>query len=277
MKKYEKDKVSVCIPTYNGAKFIKETLESVLGQDYPNMEVIINDDNSSDNTLDIINKINDPRVSVYANAVNLGLVRNWNKTISYATGEFVKLMCQDDILCENAISNQVRLLKENLGTSLSIGNTCVIDAKDQIVMDRKRFKKDIVMDGKKYAMRSFRGRNIYAEPPNVLYRTEDFYEIGQYDTELTYTPDWDFAAKLSYRGNIACSKDYIMKFRVSDSSETSRLYTKMLRASIADSDMLIRKHQKIGGIKIGYLDIVWFKLVIRAVAIVRLIFLNRNN
>lgn len=277
MCEYEKDKVSICIPTYNGSKFVKKALESVLGQDYQKLEIIINDDNSSDDTLDIVKSFKDPRIKIYTNAVNLGLVSNWNKTVSYAKGEFVKLMCQDDILCERAISTQVKLLKENPGASLSIGNTYVIDSADRIVMDRGRFKKDVVLDGKKYAMKSFRGRNIYAEPPNAFYRTENFYKIGQYDTELTYTPDWDFAARLSYIGDVACSKDYIMKFRVSDSSETSRLYTKKLWSSIKDSDRLIEKHQKLGEIKIAVKDIILFKLIVRAAAVVRFFFLNRNS
>lgn len=274
---FEKDKVSICIPTYNGSKFIKETLESVLSQDYQNMEIIINDDCSSDNTVDIVKSINDSRIRLYQNDKNHGLVGNWNETVSKATGEFVKLMCQDDLLCEKALSNQVRLLKENPSASLSIGNTYVIDASSKVIMNRKRFKEDILIEGKKYAMKSFRGRNIYAEPPNILYRTENFYKLGQYDKELTYTPDWDFGAKLSYLGDVACSKDYIMKFRISDSSETNRLYTKMLRSSIKDSDLLIEKHRKLGKIKINNLDIIFFKLVIRAAAIVRLLFLNKNK
>ena len=277
MDRYEKDKVSICIPTYNGAQFIRKTLESVLNQSYQNIEVIVNDDCSTDNTMDIVRSMNDSRIKIYANEENLGLVRNWNMTVSYATGEFVKLMCQDDLLCEGAIDVQVRLLNMYPSSSLSIGNTYVIDARDRIVMNRRRFKKAQIIDGKKYAKKSFRGRNIYSEPPNILYRTEDFYKLGEYDTELSYTPDWDFGIKLSYLGNVACTESYIMKFRVSDSSETSRLYTKMLKESIKDSDLLIKKHKKLEKIKISNFDIVIFMIIIRLAAIVRLIFLNINN
>lgn len=241
------------------------------------MEIIINDDCSTDNTLDIVKSINDSRIKIYSNESNKGLVGNWNRTVSYANGEFVKLMCQDDLLCDRAISNQVRLLKENPSASLSIGNTYVIDSQDNIVMNRKRFREDKLINGKKYAKKSFRGRNIYCEPPNTLYRTKDFYKLGQYDTDLSYTPDWDFSVKLSYLGDVACTKDYIMKFRISDSSETNRLYTKMLWASVKDSDLLIRKHQKLGKIKINSIDSILFKLVIRTAAVVRLIVLNKNN
>jgi len=270
-------KVSICIPTYNGERFIKETLESVLGQSYQNIEVIINDDCSTDNTLNIVKSIRDSRIQIYKNDKNQGLVGNWNSTVSYATGEYVKLMCQDDLLCEDAIVNQVGLLEKYPSAALSIGNTFVIDPDNNILMNRKRFKEDQLIDGKKYARRSFKGRNIYSEPPNILYRTEDFYKLGKYDTRLSYTPDWDFGVRLSYLGDVACTKNYIMKFRVSNSSETSRLYTRKLRESIRDSDLLIKKHQELGKIKLNGFDIFFYKLVIRTLALARLLFLNKKG
>lgn len=277
MKTYEKNKVSICIPLYNGSKFIKETLKSVLSQDYPEMEIIINDDCSTDGSVDIVKGFQDSRIKVYENQKNYGLVGNWNKTVSYASGEFVKLMCQDDLLCAGAVSRQVELLKKYPSASLSVGNTYVIDAKGHVVMKRKRFQKEALVHGKKYAKLSLLGRNIYAEPPNILYRTKDFFKAGKYDTSLFYTPDWDFGIRLSYLGDVACSNDYIMKFRLSESSETSRLYAKKLAASIRDSDRMIEKHRKLGSIKIGKGQAFFFQMVIRILAMARLVVLKKYN
>ncbi|MDE7312239.1 MAG: glycosyltransferase [Eubacterium sp.] len=277
MEKYEKDKVSICIPLYNGSRFIKETLESVLDQDYPQMEIIINDDCSSDNSLEIVKCFNDSRIKVYANEKKYGLVGNWNKTVSYASGEFVKLMCQDDLLCAGAVSNQVKLLKKYPSASLSVGNSLVIDSGGNVVKNRKRFRKNRIVHGEKYAKMSLKGRNIYAEPPNILCRTKDFYKIGKYDTGLFYTPDWDFGIRLSYLGDVACSKVYIMKFRLSDISETHRLYAKTFYSSIKDSDRMIEKHQKLGRIKINRWDVFLFKIVVRVMAMARLLFLKKYN
>lgn len=274
MDKFEKGKVSICIPTYNGAAFILDTIQSVLKQDYKNMEIIVNDDCSQDHTLDLVKSIHDPRIKIFVNEKNLGLVENWNKTVSRATGEYTKLMCQDDLLCKNAIRRQVRILDKNPGAALTIGNTYVINSAGKMVMKRERFKQNILMDGKKYAMKSLKGRNIYSEPPNILYRTKYFYDVGYYDTSLIYTPDWDFGLKLSYLGCVACSKNYIMKFRISDSSETYRLYTQMLRASMKDSDRLIEKHRQIGKLNISGVEIIWFKVVIRIGAVLRFVFIK---
>lgn len=277
VEKYEKDKVSICIPLYNGSRFIKDTLESVLRQEYFNMEIIINDDCSTDHCMDIVKGFHDSRIRVYANEKNYGLVGNWNKTVSYATGEYVKLLCQDDLLCAGAVGNQVKLLKEYPSASLSIGNTYVIDSEGKVVLTRKRFHKNLLIHGKKYARRSLRGRNLYAEPSNMLYRLKDFYKVGQYDASLLYTPDWDFGIRLSYLGNVICAKDYIMKFRLSDHSETNRLYAKAFYTSIRDSDQLMEKHRRFGKIKVRRWEIVLFKIIVRIAAIVRLLFLKKYN
>jgi hypothetical protein len=186
-------------------------------------------------------------------------------------------MCQDDVLCPGAISAQVRLMRDNPSASLSIGNTYVIDSEGGVIMKRHRFGKDMIINGKSYARKSFYGRNIYSEPPNALYYTKDFYKIGKYDSSLTYTPDWDFTARLSYLGDICCSEAYIMQFRISDSSETSRIYSKRLASSIKDSDMLIDKHKKMRCIRISFFGAAFFKLVIRIAAVARLLVLSRKK
>jgi glycosyltransferase involved in cell wall biosynthesis len=80
----DKDLVSVCIPTFNGAQFIKQTLESVLGQTYDQLEIIIQDDGSTDNTLEIVRSFADPRITVRTSPENLGGASNWNAATSSA-------------------------------------------------------------------------------------------------------------------------------------------------------------------------------------------------
>ncbi len=277
MENNKKNKVSICIPLYNGSRFITETLKSVLNQDYSNMEIIINDDCSTDDSIDIVKGFKDSRIKVYVNEKNYGLVGNWNKTVSYASGEFIKLMCQDDLLYAGAVSSQVKMLKRYPGASLTVGNTCVIDSKGSVVMARDRFHRDLLIHGERYAKMALHGRNIYAEPSNMLYRLKDFYKVGKYDSSLLYTPDWDFGIRLSYLGDVACSKNYIMKFRLSDSSETNRIYAKTFYTSIRDSDRMIEKHKNLGKIKISIGDIFIYKLMVRVMAVARMMFLKKYN
>ncbi|MDO8734846.1 MAG: glycosyltransferase [Elusimicrobiota bacterium] len=90
------------IPTYNRAKYFEECLNSVLTQDYPNLEIIVSDNASTDNTTEVVKKyLSDKRVRYYRNEVNVGIIANWKKLLyEYATGEYGKLICDDDYLLD---------------------------------------------------------------------------------------------------------------------------------------------------------------------------------
>lgn len=89
--------VSVCMATYNGAKYVREQLESILAELHPDDEIVIVDDASSDDTLAVIDGIDDPRISVYPNPHNLGYVRSFERAMMLATGDVLMLSDQDDI------------------------------------------------------------------------------------------------------------------------------------------------------------------------------------
>ena len=90
-------KISVCIATYNGEKYIDEQLLSILKQLGPDDEVIIVDDYSKDNTVDKIRKFNDPRVNIYENEVNRSHVYSFGRAISLATSDIIFMSDQDDL------------------------------------------------------------------------------------------------------------------------------------------------------------------------------------
>src|SRR5687767_7387347 len=109
--------VSICIPSYNSGEFIKQTLESVLAQTYGNIEVIVADDVSKDDTVQIARSISDPRLKVSVNEKNLGVVGNWNRSIELANGEYIKIMGADDLLAPSCVDEQVKAFlnsKENI-------------------------------------------------------------------------------------------------------------------------------------------------------------------
>ena len=84
--------VSVCIPAYNNAAYIKETIDSILGQTYSNLELVICDDRSKDDTVKVIEAIKDDRIKLFQNEKNLGMSGNWNHCLSKCSGEFIKLI-----------------------------------------------------------------------------------------------------------------------------------------------------------------------------------------
>ena len=90
-------KVSVCIPTFNAANFIAKTINSILVSSYQQMEIIVSDDASQDDTCGIIENFNDPRIKIYRNSQTLGPVPNWNCALRKASGEYVGLLNHDDL------------------------------------------------------------------------------------------------------------------------------------------------------------------------------------
>ncbi|MBI3558991.1 glycosyltransferase, partial [Candidatus Gottesmanbacteria bacterium] len=93
----------MAIPTYNGAAWIKETLESILAQNFQNFEILICDDGSTDKTLKIIREFRNKKIKIVANKINLGYGKNLQRIKKLATGDVLFLMGQDDILLPEAL------------------------------------------------------------------------------------------------------------------------------------------------------------------------------
>src|SRR5208283_2688445 len=110
-------KFTICVPTYNGGSFIGETLKSILAQDFQNYKIIISDDDSTDNTIDVIKSFGDEKIEVFKNKENLGYGKNLEVLRKLAKGDVLFLMGQDDILGKGALSktHNAFLLDEDIG------------------------------------------------------------------------------------------------------------------------------------------------------------------
>lgn len=121
--------VSVCMATYNGEKFIKEQIESILIQLGGNDELIIVDDCSQDHTLQIINDFNDKRIQLYRNEVNRGHVYTFSKAVSLSKNQYIFFADQDDIwvqgrlkkMKDSLIKTGVNVLSSNFDLLLNDG------------------------------------------------------------------------------------------------------------------------------------------------------------
>lgn len=103
--------ISVCMATYNGEKYIKEQLESILCQLASDDEVIISDDGSKDSTLDIIESLHDNRIKVFENEGRHGVVPNFENAIKRASGDYIFLSDQDDVWAQNKVVIVLSYLK----------------------------------------------------------------------------------------------------------------------------------------------------------------------
>lgn len=106
-------KISVCMATYNGEKYIEKQLQSILDQLDENDEIIIVDDYSNDNTVDCIKVVQDKRIILLENELNIGVNASFEKALKVATGDIIFLSDQDDIWFENKVQKIVELFNKN--------------------------------------------------------------------------------------------------------------------------------------------------------------------
>lgn len=109
--------VSICIPTYNNAKYLRESLDSIVNQTYPNKEIIVSDNASIDNTEKIVKEyVEKYKVKYYKNEKNIGAEANFTRCIELANGEFIAIYHSDDIYDKEIIARQVEYLNGHLNS-----------------------------------------------------------------------------------------------------------------------------------------------------------------
>jgi len=113
--------VSVCLPVFNGSQYLIEAIQSVLKQTHEELELLIADDSSTDDSWEIIQSFaeNDSRVKIWRNKDQLGLFSNYNRTIGSAQGSFIKPFAQDDLMSPEALATMVQALQTNESASIA--------------------------------------------------------------------------------------------------------------------------------------------------------------
>lgn len=114
--------VSVCIPNYNGSKYIRDAIESALIQINSDIEIVVCDDQSDDNSWGIISSYKDNRIKAFKNERNLGMVGNFREVLGKASGNYIIFLNYDDILCPDSLKKMRGILDDNPECSFVFGN-----------------------------------------------------------------------------------------------------------------------------------------------------------
>lgn len=117
--------ISICLATYNGQKYLKEQLDSIVNQTYKDIEVIVQDDCSTDNTVNILDTYKDKlKITIYKNNKNLGYIKNFETLLKKATGDYIAICDQDDIWELDKLEILINNIEEN---SLIYANSLLVD------------------------------------------------------------------------------------------------------------------------------------------------------
>lgn len=212
-------KVSVVIPTFNGEKFLHETIQSVIAQNYPDLELIISDDGSTDGTISIINKFNDPRILLFKkNGGQKGIFQNLNHGISKASGEYIQILCQDDVLANGFILNQIEIFKKHTDIGMVFSNVKILNEKSEIFdLDPQIYEfRNGYLDvfPKKYSLNYFAAYGCM--PGNlspVMLKKATHNNIGTFNINFPYAGDFEYWIRLGFEYDIAYNRNNYVLLR----------------------------------------------------------------
>ncbi|HEX5585693.1 MAG TPA: glycosyltransferase family 2 protein [Acidimicrobiia bacterium] len=225
--------VSVCVPTYNGDRYVERTVRSALEQTLTDLEVIVSDDGSVDATLDVVRTIDDARVRIVTNPGAGGASSNWNHAVSLARGNYVKVLCQDDELYPECLARQVDAMERGRADHVVLVGCRrdIVDDRDRVIHARRGWSgAPTVASGAAVARASVRaGTNVVGEPSSTLFRRDALDRIGGFAADQAYMIDLDAWTRMLQHGTLAYVQDALCTFRVSSNSWSARLAREQAR------------------------------------------------
>jgi len=216
-------RVSIVTPSFNQGQFVEESIRSVLEQDYPDIEYIIVDGGSTDNSVEIIRKYQD-RLSWWVSEKDKGHADALNKGFSHASGEILAWLNSDDIYCPNAVSQAVSELKTNPLVGMVYGDAELID---DTGLGAGQF------GSKQTNYHQMLRGSVHIPQATTFFRAELWRQVGPLDLSLFYSFDYDLWVRLAKVSQLLYVPKRWAKFRIHDAGKTiindDRCYPDMLR------------------------------------------------
>jgi glycosyltransferase involved in cell wall biosynthesis len=206
--------VSIITPSYNQGRFLEETIYSVLGQDYPNLEYLVIDGGSSDESIDIIHRYA-KRLSYWVSEPDRGQAHAINKGLARAKGSLLGWLNADDLLLPDAVSRVVCIFNEYPEVDVVYGRLERIN-EDGYLLPTPKLPKDKVEFNKKLVL-----GECVVNQPGSLWRKQIMYKAGILDESLNYGLDYEFWIRLALaEAKFKRLPETLALFRLSSSSKT---------------------------------------------------------
>lgn len=203
--------VTIITPTYNRETLIVKTVESILRQDYPNIEYIVIDDGSQDNTREVLKPFRDRLEYIYHD--NMGETATVNKGFSLARGEIICVINSDDpFYTDNAVSIAVQCLNENPNAQMAYPDWVSIDENDKVL------HREILPQ---YTLENMIESAKVCIGPGMFIRRSTLEKIGPRNKSLRYVGDLDYSFRMACEGEIVHIPHFLATHRVHSESLSS--------------------------------------------------------
>ena len=211
--------VSIVVPAHNGMPWIVDAIGSVTAQSFTDWEIIVRDDGSTDGTREWLATLSDPRITVVL-ATGAGAAANWTAVSELATGRFVKILCQDDVVLSDCLAAQVAAFESHPTAALVASRHKVIDSEGKTVLASHGLSGLIgFVPGRTALTRSVAsGANQFGEPVSVMFRRDALQSSLPFDPEFPYLTDLDMYRKALAHGDFVGIDEVHAVFRISRNS-----------------------------------------------------------
>ncbi len=208
--------VSIIVPVYNGASTIRETLNSVLQQSVEDLELIVVDDGSTDNTLEVAASFDDPRLSVFSYP-NAGVSTTRNRGVTHASADYVSFLDADDLWTPDKLARQLDALESSQKAAVAYSWTDYIDQTGQFIAHDQQ----VTFSGDVYG--ELLRRDFLESASNATIRRQAFLAVGGFDSSLSGAADWDFFLRLAKCYDFVAVPSLGVLYRISNSSMSANL------------------------------------------------------
>jgi glycosyltransferase involved in cell wall biosynthesis len=201
--------VTIVIPVYNGARYLRETIDSVLEQDYPHIELIVLDDGSTDETIGILEGYKDQ--FYWETQPNLGQARTLNKGWQMSHGEVLGYLSADDSLLPTAVRKSVECLLEDEERVLAYCDYYLIDEQSRVIGR---------VSAPEIEYRDMVAKVVCPPGPGAFFRRVGFEKTGVWNPNLKQVPDYDYWIRLGLHGKFSKIQEPLAKFRIHEDSQS---------------------------------------------------------
>ncbi len=220
--------VSIITPSFNQARYLEATIQSVLSQNYPRLEYIIVDGGSNDSSLDILKRY-ESKLAWWASEKDKGQTEAINKGFAHAKGEILAWLNSDDTYEPNAISSAVKFLQEHPNNGLVYGDANYINEDGRVIGRFPAAQTDLIRLQRGY---------VHIPQQTAFFRSDLWRAVGPLDPSFYFAMDYDLWVRLARRSQVKYVPQTWANFRLHTSGKTiaadDRCWPEMLKVHYRD-------------------------------------------